>query len=191
MAPAALRQDPAAIAAALERLPLPVFTLSDSGVITWLNERAREITGDAVGRRFTTMLAPESVPVGQAAFAQQAVGERTSSERDVVFLLPDGTRLAVEVSTSALQAEGRFIGVFGIFVPEEQLPPPTVPLRDLTPRQAEVLRHLARGCSTAQMSEEMGVSVDTVRNHIRDLLKRLGVHSRLEAVLVARQRGLL
>jgi DNA-binding CsgD family transcriptional regulator len=41
------------------------------------------------------------------------------------------------------------------------------------------------------MADAMGVSIDTVRNHVRDLMKRLGVHSRLEAVVRARELDLL
>ena len=70
-------------------------------------------------------------------------------------------------------------------------PLPALPARELTPRQAEVLRHLASGCSTDQIAARLGISVETVRNHIRDLLKRLGVHSRLEAVVEGRRRGLV
>jgi LuxR family transcriptional regulator, regulator of acetate metabolism len=54
-----------------------------------------------------------------------------------------------------------------------------------------VLRHLAAGCSTRQMAERMGLSVETVRNHIRAVLRKLGAHSRLEAVANARKLGLL
>jgi DNA-binding NarL/FixJ family response regulator len=44
---------------------------------------------------------------------------------------------------------------------------------------------LAQGYSTAQIAEELHLSVETVRNHIRRLFHALGVHSRLEAVAVA------
>jgi DNA-binding CsgD family transcriptional regulator len=54
-----------------------------------------------------------------------------------------------------------------------------------------VLRHLAAGCSTAQMAQLMGISVETVRNHIRLLFRALGVHSRREAVAGARRDGLV
>jgi DNA-binding NarL/FixJ family response regulator len=56
----------------------------------------------------------------------------------------------------------------------------------LTPRQAEILRLLERGHSTNQIAHELHLSLETVRNHIRHLLRALGVHSRLEAVAVAR-----
>jgi DNA-binding NarL/FixJ family response regulator len=51
--------------------------------------------------------------------------------------------------------------------------------------------YLAHGFSTEQMAEAMNVSRETVRNHVRGLLRRLGVHSRLEAVTVGRSRGLI
>ena len=58
---------------------------------------------------------------------------------------------------------------------------------DLTPRQTEVLGLLERGLSTEQIARELQLSVETVRNHIRAVLRGLGVHSRLEAVAVARR----
>jgi len=56
----------------------------------------------------------------------------------------------------------------------------------LTPRQEEVLRLLERGRSTVQIADELHVSRETVRNHVRHLLHALGASSRLEAVAVAR-----
>ena len=61
---------------------------------------------------------------------------------------------------------------------------------ELTPRQAEVLRLLEHGRSTDQIAEELHLSRETVRNHIRHILQALGVHSRLEAVALARHEHL-
>lgn len=61
----------------------------------------------------------------------------------------------------------------------------------LTPRQVEVLRLLADGLSTVDIAERLFISEVTVRNHIENLLHKLEVHSRLEAVVLAYQRGLL
>jgi two-component system nitrate/nitrite response regulator NarL len=55
-------------------------------------------------------------------------------------------------------------------------------LGTLTDREAEVLDRLAEGQSTSTMATEMHVSVTTVRTHVRSVLQKLGVHSRLEAV---------
>ena len=55
----------------------------------------------------------------------------------------------------------------------------------------EVLLHLAAGESTDQISAALHVAPDTVRNHVRAILRTLGTHSRLEAVVEARRLGLI
>jgi DNA-binding NarL/FixJ family response regulator len=62
---------------------------------------------------------------------------------------------------------------------------------DLTDREREVLRLLARGASTDEIVDELVISVHTVRNHIRNILTKLQARSRLEAVAVATRIGLL
>jgi DNA-binding CsgD family transcriptional regulator len=61
----------------------------------------------------------------------------------------------------------------------------------LTPRQTQVLRGLAEGKSTVQIARELFLTPVTVRNHVAHILAALGVHSRLQAVVVARRRGLI
>ncbi len=61
----------------------------------------------------------------------------------------------------------------------------------LTPRQTEVLRLLQKGHSTGQIAQELHLSTETVRNHVRHLLRALGVHTRLEAVAVAQREHLV
>jgi two-component system nitrate/nitrite response regulator NarL len=62
-------------------------------------------------------------------------------------------------------------------------------LRALTPRENEVLRLLAVGKNTREMVDALGVSPATVRTHIENILRKLNVHSRLEAVTVALRDG--
>jgi DNA-binding CsgD family transcriptional regulator len=61
----------------------------------------------------------------------------------------------------------------------------------LTPRETEVLRLLAAGLGTRAVAEELSVSVATVRTHVENILQKLEVHSRLEAVALALRKGLL
>ena len=61
----------------------------------------------------------------------------------------------------------------------------------LSPRELEALELLANGKNNHEISSVMYISIPTVRNHIQHLLHKLDVHSRLEAVLVARQHGLV
>jgi RNA polymerase sigma factor (sigma-70 family) len=61
----------------------------------------------------------------------------------------------------------------------------------LTPREREVLRLMAEGLPSRQVASEMGISYTTVRTHIRSLGSKLAVHSKLEAVVKARELGLI
>ena len=61
----------------------------------------------------------------------------------------------------------------------------------LTQRQLEVLSLLAAGKSTREIAALMCVSVHTVRNHVSHILFKLHVHSRIEAVALARRLGLI
>jgi DNA-binding NarL/FixJ family response regulator len=61
----------------------------------------------------------------------------------------------------------------------------------LTPREQEVLAQLAQGHSSTAIASELDISPMTVRTHIRNLMEKLGVHSRLEAVTVALRNGLI
>ena len=97
----------------------------------------------------------------------------------------DGERVSIEVSAVPLRSGGKVVGVFGqVLDVEEDEPLPPHP--HLTQRQIEVLRLLEHGRSTEQIAQELQLSVETVRNHVRGVLKALDVRSRLEAVAVAR-----
>lgn len=61
----------------------------------------------------------------------------------------------------------------------------------LTTREREVLALLATGASTIEMRRRLDVSEHTVRTHVRSLLSKLGVHSRVEALRVAHDHGLV
>ncbi len=61
----------------------------------------------------------------------------------------------------------------------------------LTPREREVLELLAEGLSDAEMAARLSVSTDTVRTHMVNLLKKLGVESRLQALIVSVRHGLV
>ena len=63
--------------------------------------------------------------------------------------------------------------------------------RVLTPRELDVLQLLAAGLSTDKIGRQLGLSRATVRNHVQNLLPKLGVHSRIEAAVVALKAGLV
>lgn len=61
----------------------------------------------------------------------------------------------------------------------------------LSDRQVEVLRLLAEGLDAAGIADRLGISVVTVRNHLQSCNRRLGVHSKTQAVSEAIRRGIV
>jgi DNA-binding NarL/FixJ family response regulator len=61
----------------------------------------------------------------------------------------------------------------------------------LTPREKEVLRMMAEGAASRDIASRLGISYTTVRTHIRSLGSKLGVHSKLEAIVKARELALV
>ena len=64
-------------------------------------------------------------------------------------------------------------------------------ITQLTPRERELLQLLAEGLDDAVMAERLGISPKTVRNHMVHVLDKLGVHSRLQALVLAARHGLV
>jgi DNA-binding NarL/FixJ family response regulator len=64
-------------------------------------------------------------------------------------------------------------------------------LERLTGREKEVLRLMAGGTSSRDIASRLGISYTTVRTHIRSLGSKLGVHSKLEAIVKARELALV
>jgi len=170
---------------ALENIRVPSYVIDTAGVIRWINPAAREVAGDVVGMQFTSVVAPEEVRRSRETFARKIAGTAQATDSEVVIVDGDGERRQVDICSVPLYDGHRVVGVFGQIVHEAPATTPAHPA--LTPRQAEILRLLEHGHSTRQIASELHLSLDTVRNHIRFLLRALGAHSRLEAVALARR----
>ena len=77
---------------------------------------------------------------------------------------------------------------------EERRPPVARPIAlaktpPLTEREREILRWLADGLQNKEIARELGISLATVRNHVHNMLEKLDVHSKLEAVSLAFRQG--
>jgi PAS domain S-box-containing protein len=176
---------------ALENVRVPSYLIDRHGIIRWVNPAARAIVGDVRGRQFTSVLSPEETRRAREIFARNISGAVERSDNEVVVLGVDGERITIDISAVPLREGERVIGMFGQVVDVEVDPPPPIAHPQLTPRQTEVLRLLEQGRSTDQIARDLQVSVETVRNHIRHILRALGVHSRLEAVALTRREHLL
>jgi PAS domain S-box-containing protein len=181
----ALQAMGADLESALEHVNVPSYVIDRVGVVRWMNEAARRIVGDQVGRQFTSIVAPEETRRARELLARKLLGNTPVTNASLGVVDKDGQRVEVEISSVPLRRDEHVLGVFGQVsdVLEEPHPHPEL---HLTPRQAEVLRLLELGRSTAQIADELHLSRETVRNHVRHLLHAVGASSRLEAVAVAR-----
>jgi PAS domain S-box-containing protein len=170
---------------ALEDINVPSYLIDAAGVIRWVNRAGRGLVGHVEGRQFTSVVAHEDTRRARELFARKLLGNTESADSPIMLVDVRGERVAVELSSVPLMRGEHVIGVFGQVsdVLEEPQPHPEL---HLTPRQAEVLRLLERGRTTTQIAEELHLSRETVRNHVRHLLHAVGAHSRLEAVALAR-----
>jgi two-component system nitrate/nitrite response regulator NarL len=64
------------------------------------------------------------------------------------------------------------------------------PLSELTPREMEILSHVAEGQSNKMIARALNITDGTVKLHVKAILRKLGVHSRVEAAVIAVEQGL-
>lgn len=130
--------------------------------------------GSPVWLNISIMLAPEA---GRDSICAVHVF-RDVSER----------RRSEQLAQTTLETVARFSAGEEGQLETSPYPPPSPPL---TQRELEVLRLLASGVPTEDIATSLGVSRSTARNHIESILAKLGVHSRLQAVVYASQHRLI
>jgi DNA-binding CsgD family transcriptional regulator len=181
----------------LQQHPVPMYVLDRAGTILWTNDVANELIPGAADRPFGDVVVPEAALRTRRHFALRMLGREAFVDHRVVLRGSGGARREVEISSAPLREGGRIVGVFGVIRPGPPRVVAALPERraadppSLTPRQGEILLLLAAGRTTAQMAELLGLSTETIRNHVRAVLAQLGARSRLEAVLVAHRDGML
>jgi PAS domain S-box-containing protein len=177
------------LTATLEQVSIPAAIVDREGTVTWTNNAAREVFGNRVGQPFVSVVAPEYVELVQRQLERKLSGEpMTDYQAEVITA--DGTRRRAEISSVLIPGGDVCNAVFGVAVLGPPRPAAAASVR-LTPRQNEVLQLLGQGASTEDIASMLHLSKETVRNHVRNILRELRSHSRLEAVARAHELGLL
>jgi PAS domain S-box-containing protein len=177
------------LTATLEQVSVPAAIVDREGMVTWINKAAREVFGNRVGQPFVSVVAPKYVDLVQRQLERKLNGEpMTDYEVDVITA--DGTRRRAEISSVLIPGGDVCHAVFGLAVLGPPRPVAAEAVR-LTPRQNEVLQLLGQGAATDDIASMLHLSKETVRNHVRNILRELRAHSRLEAVARAHELGLL
>jgi DNA-binding CsgD family transcriptional regulator len=179
------------ISPSVARLPMPAYILDRDGVVRWLNMAAVRHFGDIRGRRIAQIVEPEYATLARQEFAAKLLGTQQATEGTVAVRTAEGRRVLVDISSTQLVEQGSIVGVFGLADPTDEPPRSETSSVELTPRQLDVLRYVAAGHSTEHIAKTLGISTETVRNHVRGLMARLDAHTRLEAVIRASELGLV
>jgi DNA-binding NarL/FixJ family response regulator len=116
------------------------------------------------------------------------------------FLLKDAppedlvTAIRIVANGDAIVAPSvtrRLLDRFATRLPSVRESAPPKGLAMLTERELEVLRHVARGLSNAEIAAELVVSETTIKTHVGNLLAKLGLRDRVQAVVFAYETGLI
>ncbi len=136
-------------------------------------------------RHFEMELRKESGERFTASFTVVVVPGRKSGQFSVIhFLQPVDRQRDVDVLIRRILAASPAPQVETSASPAS----PSEPSVPLTARELQVLRMLADGASTREIADTLFISVTTTRNHVQSVLRKLDVHSKLEAVSLALRR---
>lgn len=175
-------------ALALSRELRPDVVLMDLHMPGVDGVRATElITGELPGVRvlaLSTFDLDENVVAALRAGADGFLPKDISPEE-----LVEGVRV-VHRGESAV-APRLLTSLIGTFVRATRPRRRAAALGDLTEREAEVLVHIAKGLSNAEISTALDVSPSTVKNHVTALFAKIGARDRAQAVIVAYEAGLI
>ena len=176
----------------LEAIGVAAYIVDRQRRVRWQNAASIELVGDVRGRLDGSVgLDRDDVGRARKAFERKLNGA-AHTELEVSLARPDGTRVRLAVNSVPLKgADGVVIGSFGLVQVLGEVESSLTRAPSLSPRERETLTLLAAGCSTAQMAEKMSISKETVRNHVKGVLRSLGATSRVEAVAKAREVGLI
>jgi DNA-binding CsgD family transcriptional regulator len=176
------------LSAVLEHSSAPVALVDGSGVVLWQNAAAVDFVGDQRGKPMTP-IAEDYLPRARAALTRKRMGSDKLTHTGVVLIDRAGARQHAETISLSLMKGDRLVAILAIV--KSVTPDGSTAVEPLSPRQRETLSLLAAGHTTAEIATELGVAYETARNHIRRVMRALGVHSRLAAVARGRELGLL
>lgn len=183
------------------RLDCGLLVVDERGVVTYVNDRLADL-----------FRAPRSTLVGQfvaswlegdakTTFFRQFSQRRRGASNPYSLRVQRGDSSHVTISIipfPRFDEQGAFRGTFAMLfevgsdpsahaiemVPSTELPPPPIDgmLAELSPRERQIVDTLMAGQDVGHVAQTFRISEHTVRNHIKSIYRKLGVHSRAELV---------
>jgi DNA-binding NarL/FixJ family response regulator len=146
------------------------------GTTLWLKSIAAKVRVVLLTERPTVSLLTQFAAAGVAACLPL-----DSGLRDLIWAVQANSTESMMVGLSSIATEDP--------TPERAAASPVAVT--LTPRELEVLALLAEGCSPPAIAVRLVMSIYTARGHVKNLLRKLGAHSQLEAVVIGTRMGLM
>jgi DNA-binding CsgD family transcriptional regulator len=178
----------------MDMAPVALLAADDERRIVRVNQRWCDLTGyeadGTPGMRIDDLLAPESRPGIEMRWSDlMNTGLATAR---IVILRPDHVRVPVRYGGFANIVNG--IHVAACLAEPGQDPRALRPARarragQLTRREQESLRLVAMGMTTTAAADQLGISPETVRTHVRNAMNKLGARTRAQAIAVAMRDG--
>jgi PAS domain S-box-containing protein len=157
-------------------------------------ERASgKLDAELRGRELTHLLPREARENVRAQF-RRAVERGEPTDFEIAFVDASGHLRGARVQHLPLRDGNTIVGVLTLAFDVRRPPSEIIGLKPdprLTLCQRQILELIASGLSTADVAKELTLSIETVRNHLRNASKELRAHSRVEAIATAQRLGLL
>jgi PAS domain S-box-containing protein len=183
-----------AFARLLDLFSVPASLLDPDGRLVDSNELARQAIGytakELEGHTLGSKMPPRVGDTARAAFFA-AVERAEPADFETAFFDRAGTLTPVRLRLTPLQDDGQVVGVLMLGYQPRGDAAELEGRPALTARQREILALLAAAWTTREIADALGLALETVRNHVRSVLRELHAHTRLEAVVRAERLGLL
>ena len=172
-----------------ERTTNPIVIVDEARKVVEMNGAALKLfgrsRGEMIGIPIVELLKPSERAESDAGWEELvSVGEYEATR---TFIRPDGTEIRLALAGRMATLGRRRLAVYVTLRHGDSwtVTPPRKPTqRELTPREREMVTMIAMGQGSMEIAAELGISIETVRTHVRNAMGKLGVHTRAELVAV-------
>ena len=172
-----------------ERTTNPVTVLDEARCFFEINQPGLDLFGrrraELIGSSIVDLVKPEERAASATGWAELLrVGYNEGTR---TFVRPDGSEIEFEFAARLAIVGERRLGIY-VILPQGGSWTLSAPTADsgtsLTPREREIVTLIAMGRGTTELAQELHISPDTVRTHVRNAMAKAGVHTRAELVAV-------
>lgn len=176
-----------------ERTSNPIVLLDDQLTIVDINAAALSLLAadrSLIGTSMSDRLTPAERLVAAREWKAIVRSREGSGARTLVRV--DGSEVDVEFAARVAVIRGRETAIYVALTQSDSSFPHTSTVASqvpLTNREREIVTLIALGRRTAEIAEELHISPDTVRTHVRNAMSKLGAHSRAQLVAIVLSNG--